>query len=180
MPCPHCSLARLTKKSLIRSYLEREHPAIVGPAEAAAIRRELAAALGPRGRLSDRYLLDVLEECGARVDKALGGLDPELLALLDLDTLAAAEQALAALEERRGRALEAGDAAAADECRRAGRRARERAELVVRNPRVRPAVRAQKEEIARWFAVWLQTPEAFPDWLELRKKSPEFRQRFAL
>ena len=173
-------MAKTSKKALIRAYLERERPETVGPDQATAIRRELAAALGPRGRISNRYLLDVLEESGVRVDRALGGVAPELLALLQFDTLAGAEQALEELEARRRRARQAGDAATVEECRRAGRRARERAEMVARSPRVRPALRREKEEMAQWFAVWLQTPQAFADWLELRKQSPEFRGRFAL
>ena len=38
--------------------------------------------------------------------------------------------------------------------------------------------RAQKEEIAHWFAIWLETPDAFFDWLEVRKASPEFKIKF--
>ncbi len=29
-----------------------------------------------------------------------------------------------------------------------------------------------------WFSIWLKTPEAFFDWLEVRKQSPDYRQRF--
>ncbi len=171
---------RRSKKALICAYLERERPEVVGPAEAAAIRRELQAALGARGRISDRYLLAVLEESGARVDRVLGGLDPELAALVRFDTLVGAEAALEQLEARRRREREAGDQRVAEECRRAARRAREHAEMVARSRRVHPALRREREEVARWFAVWLETPDLFADWLELRKKSPEFRERFTV
>jgi hypothetical protein len=40
------------------------------------------------------------------------------------------------------------------------------------------AERAVSEEIARWLTVWLQTPDAFDDWVELRSESSEFRERF--
>lgn len=33
-------------------------------------------------------------------------------------------------------------------------------------------------EVAQWLAVWLQTPQIFPEWLALRRNTPEFRQRF--
>jgi hypothetical protein len=39
-----------------------------------------------------------------------------------------------------------------------------------RDPDPKPAKRAEKEEIARWFAIWLQTPDLFSDWLALRKQ----------
>jgi len=134
--------------------------------------------LGEKGRVSERYLLRIIEERGVPIDAALGGLPPELLAILEFDTLPGAAAAIEALETRRQAALAAGDRIAADACSRAGRRARESAEWVSRNARVRATVRAERSEIALWFRVWLETPEAFPDWLEVRRKSPEFAKRF--
>ncbi|MGB8653869.1 MAG: hypothetical protein WCD23_05070, partial [Candidatus Acidiferrales bacterium] len=55
---------------------------------------------------------------------------------------------------------------------------RRRAEMIARNHKVEARKRAEKEEVARWFGIWLETPEAFFDWLEVRKESPEFQQRF--
>ncbi len=33
-------------------------------------------------------------------------------------------------------------------------------------------------EVAQWLAIWLQTPQIFPEWLALRRNTPEFRTRF--
>ena len=55
---------------------------------------------------------------------------------------------------------------------------KKRAQSMARNPRVNPAKRREKEEIAAWFKVWLELPDAFFDWLELRKRSEEFQQTF--
>ena len=55
---------------------------------------------------------------------------------------------------------------------------RRRAEMIARNRAVDPEKRAQKEEIAHWFGIWLETPDAFFDWLEMRKQSPEFQAQF--
>ena len=41
------------------------------------------------------------------------------------------------------------------------------------------ASRAEKAEIAGWLGVWLQQPELFPDWLDLRRRSEDYRRRFA-
>jgi hypothetical protein len=30
----------------------------------------------------------------------------------------------------------------------------------------------------QWFRIWLETPDAFFDWLDVRKQSPEYLQRF--
>ena len=35
------------------------------------------------------------------------------------------------------------------------------------------------EELAQWLTVWLQNPQIFPEWLALRRATPEFQQRFA-
>ncbi len=54
-----------------------------------------------------------------------------------------------------------------------------RAEMIARNKSVNEQKRAEKEEIAQWFGIWLQQPEIFEDWLELRQRSVDFRARFA-
>jgi len=51
--------------------------------------------------------------------------------------------------------------------------------MIARNPRVEARKRDQKKEILEWFRIWLETPDAFFDWLDLRKQSPEYQQRFA-
>jgi hypothetical protein len=53
-----------------------------------------------------------------------------------------------------------------------------RAEMIARNPKVEAHKRAEKVEIASWFRIWLEQPDAFFDWLDLRKQAPEFRQKF--
>ena len=56
---------------------------------------------------------------------------------------------------------------------------KQRAEMIARNRRVDERKRAEKAEMAEWFAVWLRQPDIFDDWLDLRRRSPDFRQRFA-
>jgi hypothetical protein len=169
---------RITKKSLIVEYLEKHRPECVVPSDVAAIRRVLHQRLGEKGRVSDRYLLGIIEEYGVPIDASLGGLPAELLAILRFDTLPSAATAIKELEARRQAARAVGDRIAADACLRAGRRARENADWVARNARVRPQVRAERAEIALWFRVWLETPEIFSDWLEVRTKSREFAGLF--
>lgn len=56
---------------------------------------------------------------------------------------------------------------------------KQRAQMIARNATVDARKRAEKEEIAQWFTVWLQTPEIFDDWLELRRRSRDYRERFS-
>jgi hypothetical protein len=38
--------------------------------------------------------------------------------------------------------------------------------------------RQQAKEISEWLRVWLQAPELFSDWLDLRQRAPEFLKKF--
>src|ERR671938_1455443 len=55
---------------------------------------------------------------------------------------------------------------------------KQRAQMIARNRNVDERKRAEKAEIAEWFTVWLQQPEIFNDWLELRQRSADFRKQF--
>ena len=56
---------------------------------------------------------------------------------------------------------------------------KQRAQMIARNPSVNERKRAEKAEIAEWFTVWLRQPEIFNDWLDLRQRSKDFRERFS-
>ncbi len=72
-----------------------------------------------------------------------------------------------------------GEQAAVERVLEVARLGRRRAEMIARNHKVDPEKRAEKEEIMQWFKVWIETPNAFFDWLEVRKASPDFQRRFA-
>ena len=38
--------------------------------------------------------------------------------------------------------------------------------------------RAVAREVAQWLTVWLQNPQIFPEWLDLRRSTNEFRELF--
>ena len=53
-----------------------------------------------------------------------------------------------------------------------------RAKNMAVNVRLGQGKRNEKREIARWFKVWLEVPDLFFDWLEMRQKSREFQRMF--
>jgi len=71
-----------------------------------------------------------------------------------------------------------GEKAAAGRVLDVARLGKRRAEMIARNRKVEPQKRAEKEEMSNWFRIWLETPDAFFDWLDVRKKSPEFQTKF--
>jgi hypothetical protein len=56
--------------------------------------------------------------------------------------------------------------------------AREGAQLLARRKTSGESRTAEQLEIAEWLGVWIKTPKLFRDWLELRRRSPEFRRKF--
>ena len=56
--------------------------------------------------------------------------------------------------------------------------ARRRAEAIGKSRKLDEKVRVEQSEIAEWLKVWLQTPTLFENWLELRRRSEEFRRKF--
>src|SRR6266481_3578809 len=42
------------------------------------------------------------------------------------------------------------------------------------------AHRYEQAEIAEWLMVWLETPTLFQQWVELRKSSPAFKEKFSI
>ena len=44
--------------------------------------------------------------------------------------------------------------------------------------RLEPAGRREFAEIAQWLTLWLQSPELFESWVELRRNSAEFKRLF--
>jgi hypothetical protein len=54
----------------------------------------------------------------------------------------------------------------------------QRARSMAANARLGPEKRCEKQEIAQWFKIWLEVPDLFFDWLEIRQKSREFQRMF--
>lgn len=172
-----------TKKAVILEAAEQLGVQKFTPAEVEQIKRRLISQLGVEGKTSTDYVMSVLEEAGMRVvwstqSDTEGKYEEEFADLLHFSTLEEAEMCLIRLDELLRKFTVEGERAAIERVREIGRLGRRRAEMIAHNHKVDAAKRAEKLEIAQWFAVWLETPDAFFDWLELRKRSPEFQRNF--
>lgn len=98
--------------------------------------------------------------------------------LLKFDSFKAAEETLREIHAVFLESRSARDSEGVSQCRNLILKGKRRAFMISENRRVGEAKRAEKAEIAQWFTVWLQTPELFWDWLDLRKSSPDFKRRF--
>ena len=62
--------------------------------------------------------------------------------------------------------------------REVGQKGKRRAQMISKNEKVEERNRAEKAEIAEWFTLWLQSPEVFENWIELRRASKDFVEKF--
>jgi len=178
---------RVSRKRLILDCWEHQHLESAGLRELRRIQNELRERLAPSKAPSLSYIAAVLREAGTRVDYEDRYADPviperyrgRLEGVLHFHDLGAAENSIrlldAAWREYRGTA----DRDGAEVARKLALRGRQRAESLAANPRVDAGKREEKREIAQWFAVWLENPDLFFDWLDLRKRADDFRERFA-
>ena len=99
----------------------------------------------------------------------------DLEGILAFSTFSETEETLRKLDILRQKYQLSRDSKGTAHCRHIASLGRKRAEFISRNKRVDAKKRKQKQEIANWFGIWLETPALFFDWLELRKNSEEFR-----
>jgi hypothetical protein len=152
-------------------------------AEIDQLRRKLLADHGAEGKTGSDYIADVLQSAGWKVvltaqEEAEDQFEEEFEDLLHFKTLGDAEVSLMRLDELLRRFKAHGERAAAERVMEIGRLGKRRAEMIARNHKVEAHKRAEKEEIASWFRIWLENPDAFFDWLDVRKQTPGFREKF--
>ncbi|HVH50125.1 MAG TPA: hypothetical protein VM781_00545 [Candidatus Bathyarchaeia archaeon] len=152
-------------------------------AEIDQLRRKLLADHGAEGKTGSDYIADVLQSAGWKVvltarEEAEDQFEEEFEDLLHFKTLGDAEVSLMRLDELLRRFKAHGENAAAERVMEIARLGKRRAEMIARNHKVEAHKRAEKEEIASWFRIWLENPDAFFDWLDVRKQAPEFREKF--
>lgn len=175
-----------TKKQLILEQKNAQGLERAGAPEIRAIQADLCRTLGTDHKTSCSYIANVLREAGVCVDyddRYVDALIPEpyahrLKGLLQFHDFDDAESALRKLDEIYREYVSASDHVGTSLVRSIVIKGRQRSESIAGNSRVRPAKRREKEEIARWFKVWLDISHLFFDWLEMRKRSEEFQQMF--
>jgi hypothetical protein len=172
-----------TKKALILEAARELGIQKWTTAEIDQLRRKLIADHGDAGKSNNDYISDVLKSMGWRVqlserEEAEERFEEEFEDILHFRTLQDAEVSITRLDELLRRFQAHHEKAAAERVLEIARLGKRRAEMISHNRKVEAQKREEKREIAEWFRIWLETPEAFFDWLEVRKSSPDFREKF--
>ncbi len=175
-----------SKKQILLDFCRARDMQRVEMADLQAARNELRRQLGAADRTSLGYIASVLREAGYQVqyeDRYSDPIMPEpyasrLKGVLEFRDLRSAEKSLQKLDEICREYASAADQLGVRWVRELVKKGRLRVRSLGANPRVQALKRQEKQEIARWFQVWLETPDLFADWLALRKSSSEFRELF--
>ncbi len=189
--------AQSNKRELVISTWRRLGEPRVGELELREMQKAMAEAFGPDGVLSPAAIARILADEDAELRhpdiieldaswresqieregrklRSLSGWSPE-----DQLRLKQAEALIKKLEKLRARLERTGDDETLRQIRTDAISARQAARSRSESKVLAEAERVEQMEIAEWFGIWLQTPNLFTQWLELRKSSPDFRERFS-
>ncbi len=179
---PNCK----NQKQLILKYSQEHGLERVGEREIRAISAALRRQLGNGHKVSPSYVANVLRQAGAHVDVNDPFVDPwmeepyasRLAGLLQFGDLEEVESSLRKLDAVYQEYRAVADRTGTQLVRSLVTKGKQRAESLAANARVNPVKRREKEEVARWFKVWLDVSDLCFDWIEMRKQSEEFQQTF--
>ncbi len=184
-----------TKRDLILETWNRLNCPDVGERELRAVQRAISDQFGEGAVDSPAAIARVLADEGAELrhpeviefdarwrqmqietTPSVNGLE-NLVSTKPL-RLKQAEGFIKKLEKLRTRSERAGDQRMSRRVRDSAINARDVAKSLSKNQSLAEPERAEQAEFAEWLAVWIQTPNLFRDWLELRRRSPDFRKKF--
>ena len=184
-----------TKRDLILETWNRLNCPDVGEKELRAAQRAISKQFGDAAIDSPAAIARILADEGAGLrhpeviefDARWRQLQIEKAGVDGLDNLGSgkplrlkqAEDFIKKLERLRKRSERAGDQRISRCVRDSAINARDVAQSLSKNRSLAEPIRVEQAEVAEWLGVWIQTPNLFKDWLELRRRSSDFRKRFS-
>ena len=185
-----------TKRELIIDVWKRLGCASIGESELSEIQRSIRGQFGAAAVESPAAVARVLADEGAelrhpeviefdarwreaKIEREAGKFDDieDFLTSKPL-RLKKAEALIKRLETLRKTSERSGDPMALKQARNLVINARQAAESLATDRTLDATERAEQTELAEWLKVWIQTPNLFEDWLELRRRAPDFRKKF--
>lgn len=184
-----------TKRELIVEVWNRRGRSSIGESELSEIQQSIRGQFGEGAGESPAAIARVLADEGAelrhpeviefdarwreaKIEREAGKFNDieDFLAGKPL-RLEKAESLIKRLETLRKE--RSGDRIALKQARNLVINARQVAESLAKDRTLDATERAEQAELAEWLKVWIQTPNLFADWLELRRRAPDFRKRFS-
>jgi hypothetical protein len=183
-----------TKGALALEIWNRLRRPSVGERELSGIQNAIAKQFGKRAVDSPAALARLLADEGAELrhpeviefdarwrEKQIesGELAGHDVVIAKPLTLKEAEALIRKLEKLHRKFDQAGDQSGLRQLRDDAINARQKAQAFTRDRTLDAKQRLEQAEIIEWFAVWIQTPNLFDQWLELRRRSPDFCKKFS-
>ena len=97
---------------------------------------------------------------------------------IDFSNLSAAFESVVKIEQKRLVLQSENDTAALARLRELVATHRSDLSLKAGSKILKDGEREQAKEVSEWLKIWLQAPELFSDWLDLRRDSTEFQKKF--
>ena len=174
-----------TKHQLILEVWEQLQSESVGAQELETIQQAILEVFGEGAIESPASIARTLADTGAslrhpeilesdarwREGLSLERLLPEQLSF---SGLAAASDSIGKLDDLRKKFEQEGDRAGLQRLRGLALEIKRELQVLARSRAVGKRQRVEAKETAQWLIIWLQDPHIFPDWLSLRRRSPEF------
>lgn len=104
--------------------------------------------------------------------------EPAFRNILDIDDLPAAAASLRRLENLRRKYKADNDTEGLRLVIEKGRKGRTDALRMAGDTKFLPDERTKYAEIAEWLTLWMQSPEMFETWIDIRLSSQDFRNKF--
>jgi len=178
-----------TKADLIIEVWEKLDCESVGAAEIEAIEVAVASRFGEAAVESPMRIARLLADEGAALRHSeLMELwvkrfadqphEAEFRNLITVNDLASAARSMRQIENLRKKFLASGDKEGLRLLREEVIDAKTEASRAARSRKSNSNQREIKGEIVQWLTVWLQTPDIFEQWAQMRKRSDDFKTKF--
>jgi hypothetical protein len=179
-------MKRGSKKEMVLEIYDRQAMGEVTPREIAIINEGLIEEFGEGGAMTPAEIARILvdEDLPVRFEQvfrmtSLAEKYEFIFEGLAINkSLVEAEKSLRRIDELYHKFLKMGDRTGIRFARQTALRAKDNAQVLSRSPDLDRKKRAEQAEFSRWLTIWLETPDIFPQWLELRKATAEFKEAF--
>jgi hypothetical protein len=178
-----------TKEDLIIEVWEKLDCENVGAAEIEAIMKVVADQYGESAVDSPMVIARLLADEGAYLrhseimnlylkHAADRPYDAAVRNIISIDDLKSVAASIRNLENLRQKYVRENDKAGLRLVRETALNAKQSAAEKSEKKNLDAGARQINAEIVQWFSIWLQTPEVFESWVALRKRSPDFIEKF--
>jgi len=176
-------MKRKSKRELVLDIYDNEAMGEVSAREIAIINQALIEEYGEGGAMTPAEIARILhgEDLPVRFDQVFRMMtttekyENAFAHFLESRDLAEAENSIREIDALYRKFKKAGDSVGMRLAFEAARTARQSATELSQLSQLSAAQRQEQAEIAQWFTVWLQTPDLFTEWVDLRKASAEFK-----